>query len=216
MALLWRATSLLNPHLPRPHSTIRLHLSHERNAVADRERHFVLTISDVNEKVRAGIVIEFEEAVASLVLKFHTNAELLFGLFGFQFRHQFGIDNHDAWSQLTAQSASCVRNRSWPETQSPSQSLYFRVTSFAQRHLIASTHSPERCAFSQSSQLYNGSNCIQKSPRCDNSAIGSWMIVGFSLLSKNLERRSAMFWRGIVVRVAGSMPKRDVNNSGLL
>jgi hypothetical protein len=58
------ATSLLDPHLPRPHSTIRLHLSHKRNAIADRERHFVLAISDMHEKVGAGIVIEFEEAVA--------------------------------------------------------------------------------------------------------------------------------------------------------
>jgi hypothetical protein len=70
------ATSLLNPHLPRPHSTIRLHLSHERDAIADRERHFVLAISDMHEKVGAGIIIEFEQAVTGLVLKFHTNAEL--------------------------------------------------------------------------------------------------------------------------------------------
>jgi hypothetical protein len=35
--------------------------SHKRNAIAYRERYFVLAISDVNEKVGAGIVIEFEE-----------------------------------------------------------------------------------------------------------------------------------------------------------
>jgi hypothetical protein len=64
---------LLNIDLPRPHSTIRLHLSHER------ERHFVLAISDMREKVGAGIIIEFEEAIAGFVLKFHTNAELPFG-----------------------------------------------------------------------------------------------------------------------------------------
>jgi hypothetical protein len=40
-----------------------MRLSHKRNAIADRKRHFVLAISDVNEKVGAGIVIEFEETV---------------------------------------------------------------------------------------------------------------------------------------------------------
>jgi hypothetical protein len=54
------ATSLLNSDFPRPHSTIRLHLSHKRNAIADREQHFVLAISDMHEYVRSGIVIEFE------------------------------------------------------------------------------------------------------------------------------------------------------------
>jgi hypothetical protein len=44
-----------------------MRLSHKRNAIADRERHFVLAISDVNEKVGAGIIIEFEKAVACLV-----------------------------------------------------------------------------------------------------------------------------------------------------
>jgi hypothetical protein len=43
------ATSPLDPHFPHPHSTIRLHLSHKRNAIADRERHFVLAISDMHE-----------------------------------------------------------------------------------------------------------------------------------------------------------------------
>jgi hypothetical protein len=55
MALLWRATSLLNPHLPRPHSTIRLHLAHKRNAIADRERHFVLAEAKKGEtKLKGG------------------------------------------------------------------------------------------------------------------------------------------------------------------
>jgi hypothetical protein len=57
------------------------------NAIADRERYFVLAISDVNEKMGAGIVIEFEEAVTSLIFEFHTNANLSFGLAGFQFCH---------------------------------------------------------------------------------------------------------------------------------
>ena len=48
---------LLNIDLPRPHSTIRVHLSHERGAIANRERHFVLAILDMHEKVGAGIVI---------------------------------------------------------------------------------------------------------------------------------------------------------------
>jgi hypothetical protein len=44
--------------------TTRSYLSDERNALADRERHFVLAISDMHEKVGTGIVIEFEKAVA--------------------------------------------------------------------------------------------------------------------------------------------------------
>jgi hypothetical protein len=61
-----------------------VHLSHKRNAIAD-QRHFVLAISDMNEKVGAGIIIEFEEAVARLVFEFHTNAKLPFvGFFGLQ------------------------------------------------------------------------------------------------------------------------------------
>ena len=38
-----------------------MRLSHKRNAIAYRERYFVLAISDVNEKVGAGTVIGFEE-----------------------------------------------------------------------------------------------------------------------------------------------------------
>jgi hypothetical protein len=54
-----------------------MHLSHKRNAIADRERYFVLAISDANEKVGAGIIIEFEEAITSLIFEFHTNATVL-------------------------------------------------------------------------------------------------------------------------------------------
>jgi hypothetical protein len=85
--------------------------SHKRNAITDRERYFVLAISDVNEKVGAGIVIEFEEAVTSLIFEFHTNANLSFGLGVFQFRHQFGIENHRAESCLV-QSAEIARSSS--------------------------------------------------------------------------------------------------------
>ena len=56
-----------------------MRLSHKRNAIADRERYFVLAISDVNEKVGAGIVIEFEEAVTSLILNFTQTPSSLLG-----------------------------------------------------------------------------------------------------------------------------------------
>jgi len=32
-----------------------MRLSHKRNAIADRERYFVLAISDMHEKIGAGI-----------------------------------------------------------------------------------------------------------------------------------------------------------------
>ena len=92
-----------------------MRLSHKRNAIADRERHFVLAISDMHAKVGAGIVIRFEEAVTSLIFEFHTNANLPFGLVGFQFRHQFGIENHRAESCLVRSAEiarSSSRNRS--------------------------------------------------------------------------------------------------------
>jgi hypothetical protein len=59
-----------------------VNLSHKRNAIADRERYFVLAISDVHKKVGASIVIQFEEAVTSLIFEFHTNANLPLGFVG--------------------------------------------------------------------------------------------------------------------------------------
>jgi hypothetical protein len=58
------AKSLLDPHLPRPHPTVGLHLSHGRNAIADRERHFALAISDMHEYAVHNLGQEFQGLIA--------------------------------------------------------------------------------------------------------------------------------------------------------
>jgi hypothetical protein len=115
-------TSFRDPHIPCPQSAIMLPEPHEGHAVPDSKRQMALNSLNPDENVRAGIVIGFQKTIPESGCEFHTNAELPFGVVGFQFRHQLGIESHRGVSPIPPKPRGALLevDRSWRETQPPS------------------------------------------------------------------------------------------------